>query len=78
VSFDDALGDGKPESGPLAPGSGCLPKSVEYTRHGFRRDATARIRNSEDDLAISVAAPTVTRPLACVNLIALSIRFWNT
>src|SRR5258708_4118267 len=53
VSLDDGLGDGKPESSPLTPSSGCLPKSVKYTRQALGRDATARIRNPEDNLMIA-------------------------
>ena len=52
VSLDDALGDGKPEPGALTPSPGCLPKSVKDTGQVLGRDATARIRNPEDDLVI--------------------------
>jgi len=53
VSLDDAFSDGEPEPSALTPSPGCLPKSVKDTGQVLRRNATARIRNPEDDLVIS-------------------------
>ena len=53
VSLDDAFGDGEPEPGAVTPSPGCLPKSVKDMGQVLGRDATARIRNPEDDLVIS-------------------------
>jgi len=53
VSLDDAFGDGEPEPSALTPSPGCLPKSVKDTGQVLGRNATARIRNPEDDLVIS-------------------------
>jgi len=52
VSLDDALGDGKAEPGPLTVRAGRLPESVKDARQVLGRDARARIRDVEDDLAI--------------------------
>src|SRR5262245_26202139 len=53
VSLDDGFGDGEPEPGAATPSLGCLPKSVTDTGQVLRGDASARIRNPEDDLIIS-------------------------
>ena len=52
VSLDDALGDGQSEPSALPTSLGCLPESIEDTRQVFGRDATARVRNPENDSII--------------------------
>src|SRR5262245_12812743 len=52
VSLDDALGDWKPEPSAFPPSADCLPKSVKDKGQALGRDATARIRNPEEDLVI--------------------------
>src|SRR5262249_9058083 len=49
VSLDDGFGDGEPEPGAAPPSLGRLPKSVKDTGQVLRGDASARIRNPEND-----------------------------
>src|SRR5580765_6806235 len=52
VRFDDALGDGQPKPGALTPNPGGLPKTIKDTEQILGRDAAARIRHPENDVAI--------------------------